>query len=144
MHRRIALRRKLQILRSLTKSKSVKKNSIITDAFIYIYKLKLQVEAIKKEYQHLINHIQEVKVENMGKGYLMVRVRCKKGEQVLASVVEVFEELNMNVVEASISCDHFFGMEAIIKPHHIIDATILNRALLMLVQMHTRNSTSYI
>lgn len=28
------------------------------DAFLYIYKLKLQVEAIKKEYQYLINNIQ--------------------------------------------------------------------------------------
>ncbi|XP_057764260.1 uncharacterized protein LOC130985340 [Salvia miltiorrhiza] len=140
MHRRIALRRKLQILRTLTKSKSEKKSSIIADTFLYIHKLKLQVEAIRKECQHLINHIQEVKVESVGKGYLVVRVRCKKGEQVLlASILEMFEELNMNVMQASITCKYFFGMEAVVKSD--IDAAVLNQAIIKLLQMHTQKCT---
>lgn len=36
----------------------MKKTSIIMDAMLYIYKLKLQIEAIKQEYQCLINNIQ--------------------------------------------------------------------------------------
>ncbi|KAL1560348.1 hypothetical protein AAHA92_10566 [Salvia divinorum] len=113
MQRRIALRRKLQILKNLTKSKSEKKSSIIKDTSIYIHKLQLRVEAITEECQHLINHIHEVKVESVGGGYLVVRVRCKKGEQMLASILEMFEELNVNVVEASITCKNLFGMEVI-------------------------------
>ncbi|XP_042009865.1 uncharacterized protein LOC121758550 [Salvia splendens] len=112
IHRKIALRRKLQILRTLTKSKSEKRSSTIKDTSLYIHKLKLQVEAIKKECQQLINQIHEVKVENVGRGFLAVRVRCKKGEQIMGSILEMFEELNLNVVQASITCKNFFGMEA--------------------------------
>ncbi|PIN21432.1 hypothetical protein CDL12_05856 [Handroanthus impetiginosus] len=139
MQRRIALRRKLQILRTLTKSKSVKKSSIIMDAFFYIHKLKLQLEAIKNEYQHLINHLQEVKVEKLGTGYLIVRVTCKKGEEMLVSILEAFEEVNLNVIQARVTCKHFFGMEAIVKAD--IDATILNEVILKVIQRQTQNCT---
>ncbi|XP_047952017.1 uncharacterized protein LOC125197326 isoform X1 [Salvia hispanica] len=139
IHRKIALRRKLQILRTLTKSKSEKKSSIITDTSLYIHKLKLQVEAIKKECQHLINQIHEVRVENVGRGFLAVRVRCKKGEQIMGSILEMFEELNLNVVQASITCKNFFGMEAIVEAE--IDAAVLNKAILDLVRVQTQNST---
>ncbi|KAL8460703.1 hypothetical protein ACS0TY_032282 [Phlomoides rotata] len=103
------------------------------DASLYIYKLKLQVEAIKKEYQHLIDHIQEVKVENLGRDYLVVRVRCKKGEEILVSILEAFEEMNLEIVEAKITCKVLFGMEAIVKAD--INADVLNHTILKLVQM---------
>ncbi|KAL8507177.1 hypothetical protein ACS0TY_017907 [Phlomoides rotata] len=132
MQRKIALRRKLQILKTLTKSKSVKKSSIIMDAFLYIYKLKLQVEAIKREYQNLMNHIQEVKVEKIGAGYLMVIVTCKKGDEMLVSILEAFEKMNVNVVQARVSCKHFFGMEAIVED--TVDAAALSEAILKVIQ----------
>ncbi|KAL1562627.1 hypothetical protein AAHA92_05190 [Salvia divinorum] len=135
MQRRMALRRKLHILRTLTKSKSVKRSSIIMDAFLYIYKLKLQVEAIKKEYQYLINNIQQVKVEKVGTGHLRVMVTCKKGEEILVSLLEAFEKLKVNVVQARVSCNHFFGMEAIVED--TIDASILRDAILELIQQQT-------
>ncbi|XP_057797629.1 uncharacterized protein LOC131013528 [Salvia miltiorrhiza] len=134
--RRMALRRKLHILRTLTKSKSVKRSSIIMDAFLYIYKLKLQVEAIKKEYQYLINHIQQVKVEKIGTGHLVVLVTCKKGEEILVSILEAFEKLNVNVVQARVSCNHFFGMEAIVQDS--VDAAILSHAILEVIQKQTQ------
>ncbi|KAL0407443.1 UNVERIFIED_CONTAM: hypothetical protein Slati_4058200 [Sesamum latifolium] len=147
--RRMALRRKLHILRTLTKSKSVKKSGIIMDAFLYIYKLKLQVEAIQREYQYLLNHIQEVKVEKVvnddmdgRRELLMVRVRCKnKGDELLVSMLEVFERMNVNVVEARVtSCNHFFGMEAIVDANNVVDAaTILHQAILHLLQTQNQN-----
>ncbi|KAK6133542.1 hypothetical protein DH2020_032671 [Rehmannia glutinosa] len=139
MQRRMALRKKLQILRALTKSKSVKKSSIIMDAFLYIYKLKLQVEAIKKEYQYLIDHIQEVKVEKLGTGYLLVMVTCKKGGEMLVLILEAFEKMNLNVVQARVTCKHFFGMEAIVEAN--IDATILNEAILKVIKTQTEKSS---
>ncbi|KAH6765281.1 hypothetical protein C2S52_014337 [Perilla frutescens var. hirtella] len=135
MQRRMALRRKLHILRTLTKSKSVKRSSIIMDAFLYIYKLKLQVEAIKREYQYLINHIQEVKVEKLETGKLVVMVTCKRGEEMLVSILEEFERLNVNVVQARVSCKHFFGMEAIVED--TVDAAILSDAILKVIQNQT-------
>ncbi|KAL7129839.1 hypothetical protein ABFS83_13G094300 [Erythranthe nasuta] len=144
MHRRVALRRKLHILRTLTKSKSVKKSSIIMDAYHYIYNLKLQVEAIKKEYQYLTNHIQEVKVEKLvgTAGYLGVRIACKKGEEMMTSILEVFEEMNLDVVQARFTCNHLFAMEAILKPrhhhhHHHIDAPFLNQTILNVIKTQT-------
>ncbi|KAL5774220.1 hypothetical protein ACOSP7_011777 [Xanthoceras sorbifolium] len=127
LQRRLALRRKLQILRTLTDSKSVKKSSIIMDSLIYIYKLKLKLEAIKREYSnlmaikrqylYLMEHVQvpeEVKVEKVGE-MLLVRVTCKKGaESKLVSILEVFDEMGLNVVRASVSSNYVFEMEAIV------------------------------
>ncbi|KAL3851407.1 hypothetical protein ACJIZ3_013289 [Penstemon smallii] len=139
LQRRIALRRKLHILRTLTKSKALKRSSIIMDAFLYIYKLKLQVEAIKREYHYLINHIHEVKVEKIGTGHLVIRVRCKEREELMASILEAFEEMNVNVVQASVTCsNHFFGLEAMVEVeanNNInIDAQILTQAILGVIQ----------
>ncbi|XP_022847734.1 uncharacterized protein LOC111370292 [Olea europaea var. sylvestris] len=137
--RRVALRRKLHILKTLTNSKSVKKSSIIMDAFLYIYKLKLQVEAIQREYQYLINHIQEVKVEKDGTRYV-VRVTCKKGQDLLVSIIEAFEEMNLNVLEARVTTKHFFGMEAIAEAKgQDIDSRILTETILNVIQRPTGN-----
>lgn len=81
-----------------------------------------------------------MKVENLGTGYLVVRVTCKKGEELLVSILEAFEEMNLNVVQARVTCKHFFGMEAIVKAD--IDATILNEAILKVVQMQTQKCTT--
>ncbi|KAL2252168.1 uncharacterized protein LOC105167348 [Sesamum indicum] len=147
LQRRMALRRKLHILRTLTKSKSVKKRWIIRDAFVYMYKLKLQVEAMKREYECLqVNEIEEVKVEEVGndmdgkRGLLMVRVGWKgKGEEVLVSMLEAFERMNVNVVEARVTSNHFFGMEAIVQPPPAATAPILNQAILNLLQTQNQN-----
>ncbi|KAL2494840.1 hypothetical protein Fot_38597 [Forsythia ovata] len=139
MQRRMALRRKLHILKTLTNSKSVKKSSIIMDAFLYIYKLKLQVEAIQREYLYLINHIQEVKVEKDGTRYV-VRVTCKKGQDLLVSIFEAFEEMNLNVFEARVTCKHFFGMEIIAEAKgQDIDSRILTETILNVIQRPSGN-----
>ncbi|KAG8385408.1 hypothetical protein BUALT_Bualt03G0039900 [Buddleja alternifolia] len=72
--------------------------------------------------------LKEVKIEKLGAGYLIVRVTCKKCEEMLVSILEAFEEMNVNVVQARVTCKHFFGMEAIVEDN--IDATILNEAIL--------------
>ncbi|CAI9783767.1 unnamed protein product [Fraxinus pennsylvanica] len=142
MQRRMALRRKLHILKTLTNSKSVKKSSIIMDAFLYIYKLKLQVEAIQREYQYLINHIQEVKVEKDGTRYV-VRVTCKNGQDLLVSIIEAFEEMNLNVLEARVTTKHFFGMEAIAEAKgQDIDSRILTQTILNVIQRSTGNGAN--
>ncbi|KAB2601335.1 hypothetical protein D8674_002340 [Pyrus ussuriensis x Pyrus communis] len=125
MRKRAALRRKLQILRSLTKTKSVKRSSIIMDALFHIYMLKLKLEAVQREYLHLmaiktgyirlIKHLQvpkEVKVEKIKEGFL-VRVKCEKAKDTLVSVLEAFEEMGLNVVQGRVSCNNYFSMEAI-------------------------------
>ncbi|KAJ9690736.1 hypothetical protein PVL29_013076 [Vitis rotundifolia] len=133
--KRMALRRKLHILRTLTSSKSVKKSSIVMDAFLYIYKLKLKLEAIKREYLKLINYTQEVKVEKInGKGFL-VRVSCKKGQDLLVSILEAFEDMGLNVLQARVSCNHGFGMEAVVEAEdQALDGRAVTEAVLKAIE----------
>ncbi|KAK3010462.1 hypothetical protein RJ639_011070 [Escallonia herrerae] len=131
----MALRRKLDVLRKLTNSKSVNMTSVIMDAFLYICKLKLQIEAIRKEYLHLLNNIQEVKVEKLGKGF-QVRVACKKGQDLLVSILEAFEGMGLDVLHAKVSCNYFFGMVAIVEAHQdqAIDVRDVTQAVVKAIQ----------
>ncbi|OIT27451.1 PREDICTED: uncharacterized protein LOC109213930 [Nicotiana attenuata] len=132
---KMVARRKLHYLRTLTNSKSVKKSSIILDAFVYILKLRLQLEAIQREYHHLLNHLQEVKVEKLiGKSFL-VKVACKKGKEMLVSILEAFEEMKLNVVQARITSRCFFGMEAIVETEdEALDVRAVTKAVQLAIQ----------
>ncbi|KAK6793257.1 hypothetical protein RDI58_006710 [Solanum bulbocastanum] len=130
---KMAMRSKLHLLRTLINSKSVKKNYIILDAFIYIMKLRLQLEAIQREYQQLLNHVQEVKVEKFIGTRFLVKVTCKKGKDVLVSILEVFEDMKLIVVQARVTSRYFFGMEAIVEAEN--EATLDVRALTRALQM---------
>lgn len=127
LQRRTASRRKLQLLRTLTNSKSVKRKNAIISKVLQIYKLKVKLEEIQREYQNLLairnqyltslEHIQipkEVKVEKINNGQEFgVKVSCNKGSgDKLVSILEAFDELGLNVVQARICCNHFFAMEA--------------------------------
>ncbi|EXB84037.1 hypothetical protein L484_005801 [Morus notabilis] len=145
LQKRIALRRKLHILRALnTSSKSHVKSSstILMNTFLYIYLLKLKLEAVKRVYSNLLAikndylnltknfHVpKEVKVEKTEEGSFDVRVRCEKGEDTLVSVLEAFEEMNLSVLQASVSCeDIWFSMEATVvaqtHDHHDDQASL--------------------
>ncbi|XP_052183428.1 uncharacterized protein LOC127795661 [Diospyros lotus] len=114
--KRMRLRRKLHILRTLTNSKSAKKRSIIMDAFLLIYKLKLHLQTIKREPLSLLNLTQEeVKVEKMGAEFL-VKVMCKKGQEVLVAILESFERMGLEVLQARVSTHPFLSLEAIVEP----------------------------
>ncbi|KAK8551459.1 hypothetical protein V6N13_119917 [Hibiscus sabdariffa] len=125
LQRRTTYRRKLQFLPTLSNSKSVKKRSIVLNVLLHCHKLKLKLEGIHREYQNLmavrnqyftlLKHIEipkEVKVEKVGEEFV-VKVSCNKGGDKLISILEVFEELDLNVLQAKVSCSHFFAMEAI-------------------------------
>lgn len=57
-----------------------------------------------------------MKVEKVGKGFV-VKVTCKKGEDLLVKILEAIEEKGMTVVQASVACNYFFCMEAIVEAH---------------------------
>ncbi|XP_062011233.1 uncharacterized protein LOC133727852 [Rosa rugosa] len=125
VRKRLPLRRKLQTQRSLTRRKSIKKSSIVMDAMLHIYLLKLKLEAahkecldlmaIKTKYLDLIKHLhvpEEVKVEKIEEGF-HVRVTCEKAEDTLVSILEAFDEMGLNILQAKVSCNSYFSMEAI-------------------------------
>ncbi|XP_060189115.1 uncharacterized protein LOC132618079 isoform X2 [Lycium barbarum] len=135
VQRKMADRSKLHQLRTLTNSKSVKKSSIILDAFLYIIKLRLQLEAIQREYHNFLNHVQEVKVEKLIGTRFLVKVTCKKEKDVLVSILEAFEEMKLSVAQARVTRKYFFGMEAIVEAENEtnLDVKALTKALQMAI-----------
>ncbi|KAK5792256.1 uncharacterized protein LOC108488871 [Gossypium arboreum] len=116
LQRRTASLRKLHLLQTLNKPKSVKRSCSIINV-LHFYKLKVKLEEIQREYQNLLKNMripQEVKVEKINGEQFVVKVACNKGGDKLVSILEVFDELGLNVVQARVSCRHFFSMEAII------------------------------
>ncbi|KAF3665394.1 putative LRR receptor-like serine/threonine-protein kinase-like isoform 1 [Capsicum annuum] len=136
---KMAMSSKLYLLRKLTNSKSVKKNSIIFDAFLYIIKLRLQLQAIQREYQQLLNHVQEVKVEKLVGTRFLVKVTCKTGKDVLVSILEAFEDMKLSVIQARVTSKYFYGMEAIVEVENEVnlDVKVLTKALQMAI--HKKN-----
>ena len=52
-------------------------------------------------------------MEKTEEGFMNVRVRCEKGEHTLVSVLEAFEEMGLQVLQAKVSCtNNSFSMEA--------------------------------
>ncbi|KAK7318836.1 hypothetical protein RJT34_03543 [Clitoria ternatea] len=145
VHKRIPLRRKLQILRVLTNSNTAKRTTIAKSTLLSIYKLKLALESIKREYENLLatrrdyntplNHIKEnkdVKIEKVGAGSFMVRVTCEKGgDNKLVAILEVFDGMCLNVEQAKVSCENGFSLDAIVVAEdQTLDVRHVTEALL--------------
>ncbi|XP_050287454.1 uncharacterized protein LOC126726270 isoform X2 [Quercus robur] len=141
LQKRIAMRRKIHILRAQTKcSKSVKRSFINTATLLYIYKLILKLEAIKreylnlmatkKEYLKLMKNMQDVEVQKLREGFL-VKVNCEKGEDRLVRILEAFDERGLNVQQARVSSNKRFEMEAIVVAQdQALDVKEVTEALL--------------
>ncbi|KAL5732142.1 hypothetical protein ACHQM5_004795 [Ranunculus cassubicifolius] len=113
------LRRKLQVLKAITRSKSEKKSGIIMDAVNYITLLKNKVEQLTQEYDDLKEQpllpILDVKVVELESCCFAVRVTCEKVQDLLVSLVEAFEKMGIEVLQADINANEVFDMEAIIE-----------------------------
>ncbi|KAH0912210.1 hypothetical protein HID58_035531, partial [Brassica napus] len=112
-----SLREKFQLLRSITNSHAESETSIIEDASKYIKKLKHKVEKINNETtseQYFCDPTDPmVTVETLEKGF-MIKVMSSKNEPgMLVCVLEVFEDLGLEVVEARVSCKDSFSLHAI-------------------------------
>ncbi|CAN0909863.1 Transcription factor SCREAM2 [Linum grandiflorum] len=118
---------KLQLLRSVTNSPSVNGSSIVVDASNYIQQLKQRIQKLNQEifdngdddqpssstlhHQHNGNPV--VTVETLEKGFLINVVSLKNCPGLLVSVLEAFEEIGLNVVEARVSCTDSFRLQAV-------------------------------
>ncbi|KAF3971735.1 hypothetical protein ACB098_05G107700 [Castanea mollissima] len=141
LQKRIAMRRKIHILRAQAKSsKSVKRSFINTAALLHIYKLILKLEAIKREYLNLMatkreylklmKNMQDVEVQKLREGFL-VKVNCEKGEDRLVRILEALDEMGLNVQQARVSCNKRFEMEAIaVAQDQALDVKEVTEALL--------------
>ncbi|KAH7855239.1 hypothetical protein Vadar_022790 [Vaccinium darrowii] len=113
-----ALHEKLQLLRSITNSRAMNKTSIIIDASKYIEDLKQKVEVLNQDIAIAQNSSYQdprpmVTVENLEKGFQINVISEKNCPGLLVTILEAFEELGLNVVEARVSCTGNFHLEAV-------------------------------
>ncbi|XP_031393743.1 uncharacterized protein LOC116205313 isoform X2 [Punica granatum] len=128
MQKRATSRRKLHIPRSLSTSKSVRGSSIVLGALLlYIHKLKLKLAALTRDYctlyatnrqllkytRLLKSQVRVEKIGNVARPSFRVRVMCEKRGGRLVPILEAFEKMGLNIMQASVSCDRMFAMEAI-------------------------------
>ncbi|KAG7565894.1 Helix-loop-helix DNA-binding domain superfamily [Arabidopsis suecica] len=134
-----SLREKFHLLRSITNSHAESETSIIVDASKYIKKLKQKVEKINNEttseqsFRESSDPNPMVTVETLEKGF-MVKVTSVKNEAgMLVCVLETFEDLGLDVVEARVSCTDTFSLHAIGSSNNddgdIMDAEAVKQAV---------------
>ncbi|CAK9144496.1 unnamed protein product [Ilex paraguariensis] len=111
--KRAALHEKLHQLRSVTNSSAVNKASILVDASKYIEDLKEKVERLHQDVSTSKNSLPKVTVETLEKGFLINVFSEKNCPGLLVSILEAFEELGLEVLDARVSCSESFRLEAI-------------------------------
>ncbi|MED6163145.1 hypothetical protein PIB30_077088 [Stylosanthes scabra] len=120
--------RNLQHLRSITKSHALyKTSSVILDASEYIRSLKKTLQELEKlavsssSVQNFIDYgpMPMVKVEAQEEGF-MIRVLSQRNcKGLLVFILEAFEELGLQVLQARVSCADAFSLEALgIQEHN--------------------------
>ncbi|OAY38336.1 uncharacterized protein LOC110624550 [Manihot esculenta] len=117
-NKRAALHEKLQLLRSITNSPALNKTSIIVDATKYIEELKQKVERLNQDIESSQassqrNPLPMVTVETLEKGFLINVFVDKSCPGLLVFILEAFEELDLNVQEARVSCTDSFRLQAV-------------------------------
>ncbi|KAL1321893.1 hypothetical protein AAHE18_14G158900 [Arachis hypogaea] len=126
--RREALQQKLNQLRDVTNSSGVNKASIIVDASRYIEELKQKVEGLNSEL---------VTVETLEKGFHINVYSEKNCPGMLVSILKAFEELGLDVLDARVSCEDTFQLQAVggesQKNNDTIDAQVVKQAVMQAI-----------
>ncbi|OMO91598.1 hypothetical protein CCACVL1_07063 [Corchorus capsularis] len=144
--KKAAVHQRLKQLRSVTNSTAVNKTSIIVDASRYIEELKEKVERLNQEIgtSSQNNPLPMVTVETLEKGFLINVFLEKNCPGLLVSILETFEELGLDVLDARVSCEENFQLEAIGGENQGnaegIDAQMVKQAVLQAISKWSGNS----
>ncbi|XP_030534664.1 transcription factor SCREAM2-like isoform X1 [Rhodamnia argentea] len=142
--KRAVLHEKLQLLRSMTNSHALNKTSIIVDASKYIKELKQKVERLNEDIANAETSSQQpqlpvqVTVETLEKGFLINVFSDKSCPGLLVSILEAFEDLGLNVLEARVSCTDNFRLQAFGGENEeegdMIDSQVIKQAVVQAVK----------
>ncbi|XP_039136616.1 uncharacterized protein LOC120273933 [Dioscorea cayenensis subsp. rotundata] len=141
-----SLHEKLQLLRSVTNSHARNKASIIVDASNYIRELKQKVERLNQDISSSKADEETpmplVTVETLNKGFLINVFSAKSCPGLLVSILEVFEELGLTVLEARVSCTDTFHLEAVGGENEMerMDAHVVKQAVLQAIKNCSESS----
>ncbi|XP_065871501.1 uncharacterized protein [Euphorbia lathyris] len=136
---RTVLHEKLQLLRSITHSRAMNKTSIIVDATKYIEDLKHKVDRLNQDMASAQssthqNPLPLVTVETLEKGFLINVLLERSCPGLLVSILEAFEELNLNVQEARVSCTDTFRLQAVGGENESIDGEVVKQSVLQAIK----------
>ncbi|KAL0375420.1 UNVERIFIED_CONTAM: hypothetical protein Sradi_3457700 [Sesamum radiatum] len=139
-----SLYQKLEHLRSATNSAAVNRASIVVDASRYIQELKERVEKLNQDIATLQTSNQQsslpaVKVETLEKGFLINVFSERNCPGLLVSILEAFEDLGLEVLDARVSCSDAFRLEAVSDQNEgqsdSIDAQVVKQAVLQAIRI---------
>ncbi|MED6106888.1 hypothetical protein PIB30_008892 [Stylosanthes scabra] len=143
--KKAATQRMLQQLRTATNSTSMNKASIIVDATKYIEELKQKVEGINNSELGTVesssstsqDQLPMVTVETLERGFLINVFSERNCPGMLVAILEAFEELGLDVLDARVSCEDNFQLEAVggegQDQNESIDAQVVKQAVLQAI-----------
>ncbi|KAG5053943.1 hypothetical protein JHK85_006453 [Glycine max] len=121
---------------------TVNKASIIVDATRYIEELKQKVDGLNSELGTAESSISQdelpmVTVETLERGFLINVFSERNCPGMLAAILDAFEELGLDVLDARVSCEDTFQLEAVggeSQENESIDAQVVKQAVLQAIQ----------
>lgn len=76
-------------------------------------------------------------MEKIEEGFHVI-VTCEKAEDTLVSILDAFDEMGLNILQAKVSCNSYFAMEAIAahvaQNQHKLDVTDVTQAIIKATQ----------
>ncbi|XP_022890837.1 transcription factor bHLH61-like isoform X2 [Olea europaea var. sylvestris] len=138
-----------QQLRSATNSTSVTTTSIVVDATRYIEELKEKVQKLNQDIATLQNSDEQssslpmVTVETLEKGFLINVYSEKNCPGLLVSILEAFERLGLEVLDARVSCSNNYRLEAVSENEgqaESIDARVVKQAVVQAIRNWSESS----
>ncbi|KAI4356120.1 hypothetical protein L6164_000167 [Bauhinia variegata] len=138
--RKAALQHKLQQLRAASNSSAVNRASIIVDALKHIQELKKKLEELNAEQgnaESSSSQLPMVTVETLERGFLINVFLERNCPGMLAAILEAFEELGLDVLDARVSCEDAFQLEAVggeSQENESIDAQVVKQAVLQAIK----------
>ncbi|BFG36546.1 hypothetical protein CerSpe_228200 [Prunus speciosa] len=144
--KKAVLYHQLQQLRAATNSNALNKASIIVDASNYIKELKQKVDTLRQGVgtSTAPNPSPAVTVETLERGFLINVLSDKNSPGLLVSILEAFEELGLDVLDARVSCSDTFQLEAVGGENQgqadSIDAHVVKEAVLQAIQNWSQSS----
>ncbi|XP_022877683.1 uncharacterized protein LOC111395742 isoform X1 [Olea europaea var. sylvestris] len=137
-------------LRSATNSTSVTTTSIVVDATRYIEELKEKVQKINQDIATIQTSDEQtsslpvqVKVETLETGFLINVYSENNCTGLLVSILEAFEELGLEVLDARVSCSNNFRLEAVSENEghaDSIDAQVVKQAVVQAIRNRSESS----
>ncbi|XP_061339548.1 uncharacterized protein LOC133286180 [Gastrolobium bilobum] len=137
VHKRTAMYRNLQVLRSITYSHSRRRTSVVLDASEYIQGLKKKLQDQLNQLpvataQKIINYdpMPMLKVEPQEEGFVIKVLSQRSCQGLLVFILEAFEKLGLDVIQARVSCADNFNLEAVGNKENNQDTRLLDAQLI--------------